>query len=326
MSSIKQTILNITKATNAEEIEHIQTLWSGYGNISRYALTGSNLNTVIVKNIIYPNQTNHPRGWNTAVSHQRKVKSYQVETEWYKSFSDLCNDDCRIPKCYGTENIGEEQVIVLEDLDAAGFPVRKSDLTKDEVKICLKWLANFHATFLNIKPEGLWGSGTYWHLATRPDEFATMNDTPLKQVASEIDEILSNSKFQTLVHGDAKVANFCFSEDMLNVAAVDFQYVGGGCGMKDVAYLLGSCLTENECEVYESELLDFYFLELKSALNIKGIESISNKLEQEWRALYSIAWADFTRFLMGWMPTHQKLNAYSKLMVEKALNSIKKEQ
>ena len=67
-------------------------------------------------------------------------------------------------------------------------------------------------------------------------------------------------------------------------------------------------------------------MKTKSALNIKGIESISNKLEQEWRALYSIAWADFTRFLMGWMPTHQKLNAYSKLMVEKALNSIKKEQ
>jgi hypothetical protein len=290
--------------------------------ISKYALTDSPLQTVVVKKIVYPNQTNHPRGWNTDSSHQRKVKSYQVETEWYKSFSTLCNLDCRVPECYGIEKLGEEQIIVLEDLDAAGFPVRKTELSKEEVKVCLKWLANFHATFLNVKPEGLWSIGTYWHLTTRPDELKAMVSSSLKTSASKIDSALNNAQFQTLVHGDAKVANFCFSVNKNQVAAVDFQYVGGGCGMKDVVYLLGSCLTDKECNIYEEELLDFYFRKLKMVLSKSYDVKIINALEVEWRSLYAIAWADFSRFLLGWMPTHQKINGYSKVQVKKALKGL----
>jgi hypothetical protein len=323
MLSVNQVISKITNAKNAQEIEQVQSLWSGYGMISRYALTDSKLKTVIVKNISFPNHANHPRGWDTDTSHKRKVKSYEIETEWYKTFADLCSNECRIPKCYGIEKIDNEQIIVLEDLDAAGFPIRKSILTKNEVKVCLKWLANFHATFLDVKPKNLWEVGTYWHLATRPDEFKEMIDSPLKQAAHQIDEILNNCKYKTLIHGDAKVANFCFSDDKSKVSAVDFQYVGGGCGMKDVAYLLGSCLSENECNIYEKELLDYYFIELKNTLSKNNKYQEFNQLEKEWRHLYIFAWSDFTRFLMGWMPTHQKINGYSKIQVEKVLGFIR---
>jgi hypothetical protein len=321
MTNIISSILTLTKATFAQETEEIQSLWSGYGKISRYALEGFTSNTIIVKNIIFPKQSNHPRAWDTVTSHQRKVDSYQVETEWYKQYAHRCTDVCRIPKCYGTETIGDEQLIILEDLDAAGFPVRKSELTKEEVKSCLKWLAHFHAQFLTISPDNLWEIGSYWHLATRPDEYKAMEDTPLKAAASKIDAVLNNSKFKTLVHGDAKVANFCFSEDMTKVAAVDFQYVGGGCGMKDVAYLLGSCLSAYECEIHEKELLDFYFNALNFALGNTD-SKIVTPLEKEWRELYPFAWADFSRFLLGWMPSHQKINSYSKKQVEKCLKTL----
>ncbi|MBL4670160.1 MAG: DUF1679 domain-containing protein [Flavobacteriales bacterium] len=322
MSSIKDLILTATKASDCQEVEVIQSLWSGYGKISRYILTGSDFKKIVVKNIIFPTQPNHPRGWNTNVSHERKVKSYQIETVFYNNYNHLCDNDCRTPQLIGTETIGAEQVIILEDLDAAGFPVRKIDLTIEQVKVCLKWLANFHATFLGEKPENLWETGTYWHLSTRSDEFIAMNDTPLKQVAKDIDQLLNNCKYQTLVHGDAKVANFCFSKDLKEVAAVDFQYVGGGCGIKDVAYLMGSCLSENECERYEQKLLDYYFNELKIALDKTDKHFIFKELEKEWRDLYPIAWADFTRFLLGWMPTHQKINSYSKKMIGKALKNF----
>ena len=304
MSTIIASILQLTNATGAQEIEEIQSLWSGYGKISRYALKGFSSNTVIVKNIVFPKQTKHPRGWNTDTSHQRKVYSYQVETEWYKQYANRCTDACRIPQCYGTATIGNEQVIILEDLDATGFSLRKTDLTKEEVKICLKWLAHFHAQFLTVTPNNLWEIGSYWHLATRPDEYRAMENSPLKAAASKIDAVLNNSTFKTLVHGDAKVANFCFSVDMTKVAAVDFQYVGGGCGIKDVAYLLGSCLSTYECENHEKELLDFYFETLKNALSNSCSAQTFSSLELEWRALYSFAWADFSRFLLGWMPSH----------------------
>ena len=108
-----------------------------------------------------------------------------------------------------------------------------------------------------MSPKKLWQKGSYWHLSTRPDELKAMQHSKLKDAAKSIDEQLNNCKYKTLIHGDAKVANFCFADDMSSVAAVDFQYVGGGCGMKDVAYFLGSCLSSSECENYEKELLDF---------------------------------------------------------------------
>jgi hypothetical protein len=46
-------------------------------------------------------------------------------------------------------------------------------------------------------------------------------------------------------------------------------------------------------------------------------------LELEWRSLYRYAWADFTRLLLGWMPTHQKLNSYSNHNMERILNDLK---
>ena len=147
-----------------------------------------------------------------------------------------------------------------------------------------------------------------------------MEESELKNQAFRIDEILNSCRFKTLVHGDAKVANFCFSEDGKNVSAVDFQYVGGGCGMKDVAYFLGSCLTEIECKDWEVELLDFYFESLKIALELNENGGDFESIEIEWRMLYSTAWADFTRFLLGWMPSHNKINSYSTEMVNVTLS------
>ena len=92
--------------------------------------------------------------------------------------------------------------------------------------------------------------------------------------------------------------------------------------MKDVAYFLGSCLDENDCDSFENELLNYYFDELEKTLSDLGKPILIKELEEEWRRLYVFAWADFSRFLLGWMPTHQKLNAYSRMMVEKTLNLL----
>ncbi len=75
---LQSVILKATGATTLFEIEVIQKLWSGYGEIVRYGLTGSDINSVVAKHIRLPEQAQHPRGWNSNLSHQRKIFSYQV--------------------------------------------------------------------------------------------------------------------------------------------------------------------------------------------------------------------------------------------------------
>ena len=306
-----QDITRRTLGSDIFKIEDIQTLWSGYGKIMRYGLKDGDRDSVVIKHVKLPDQGSHPRGWNTDRSHQRKIRSYQVETAWYREWAELCDDSCIVPHCLLLESYEDEFLMVLEDLDASGFPVRKSSVFIIEMQVCLKWLANFHAIFMGRGPAGLWPVGTYWHLDTRPDELDVMEDVGLKQAATRIDQILRLSPYQTFVHGDAKLANFCFSPDGQQVAAVDFQYVGGGCGMKDVAYFIGSCLHEEDCERYEEELLDWYFARLKEALEKRKSAIDPAAVEENWRALFPVAWADFHRFLKGWSPDHWKINGYS---------------
>ncbi len=319
--AFKNYLLKTTQSSDCQEVEVIQSLWSGYGKISRYQLVDSPLRTVVIKCIALQQSSAHPRGWNTSNSHQRKVKSYQVETHWYENWNQRCTAACRVPKFIGSFSEGQDQWIILEDLNAH-FPLRKQQLEFSEVKGCLRWLANFHATFLGQKPTGLWEVGTYWHLATRPDEFKLIEHQALKSKAHRIDDLLSQCTYQTIVHGDAKLANFCFSENGQQIAAVDFQYVGGGCGMKDVAYFLGSCLSSADCELYQNELLEFYFAALYEAFAASSHSVDFSELEEEWRMLYPVACTDFTRFLLGWMPSHQKINAYHLNLMESVLSGL----
>ncbi len=318
----KEIILNATGATGMYEIEVIQNLWSGYGKIIRMGLNGTDIKSVVIKHVKLPLETNHPRGWNTNLSHERKLKSYRVETAWYKQWSAMCDDKCRIPHCLALKHFDDEVLMVLEDLDQAGFPVHQSSVSLTEINTCLTWLANFHATFLHKKPENLWETGTYWHLDTRPDELKIMGDKALKCAAKTIDKKLQDSPFLTFVHGDAKLANFCFSEDGTRVAAVDFQYVGGGCGMKDVAYFIGSCLYEDDCEALEKKLLDMYFMALRQALATKQPKIDTDALENNWRKLYPVAWTDFHRFLKGWSPDHWKINSYSERLAREVVADL----
>ncbi|MDQ8189208.1 phosphotransferase [Roseibacillus persicicus] len=314
LSSFNSFILKRTGARAFAVVDVMQELWSGYGQILRLGLEGGELKTVVAKHIAPPAAGNHPRGWNTSLSHARKVRSYQVEDNWYGDYNPKHDPNCRTPAMLGSTCVGGHTLLLLEDLDAAGYPERLDSAGWGEVSLCLHWLAEFHSIHLSESPKswpGLWEVGTYWHLDTRPDELAALQDDALRAAAPSIDERLREARFQTLVHGDAKLANFCFSKSSEQVAGLDFQYVGGGCGMKDVAYFLGSCLDEGTMERREDELLDSYFRFLTGALQRRrsGIDSAA--VEAEWRELFPLAWTDFHRFLKGWCPTHWKLNHYS---------------
>ncbi|MCB1189981.1 MAG: DUF1679 domain-containing protein [Leptospiraceae bacterium] len=321
-SQFQSVILNSTGAEKLFELEEIQSLWSGYGKIIRYGLKNANYDSVVVKHINLQKDGKNSKRLQSDLSHQRKLKSYKVEMAWYKNWSKLCDSNSRVPHVLAMESSKDEILIVLEDLDNSGYAKRKTILTDSGIKACLNWLANFHSTFMGQHSSDLWKIGTYWHLDTRPDELKVLKDVALKSAAKGIDKKLNSARFKTFVHGDAKLANFCFSKDGRDVAAVDFQYVGSGCGMKDVAYFMSSCLHEEECEKMETQLLDYYFDVLKKALINKQVAIDFNDLEEEWRELYPFAWTDFYRFLKGWTSVRWGDNSYSEKLAKQVIKSL----
>ncbi|EGQ8703877.1 phosphotransferase [Vibrio parahaemolyticus] len=301
--------------------EVIQSLWGGYGELVRLKFAKR---SVIVKHVKLPKPSEHPRGWNTDRSHQRKLHSYQVEVSWYAHFSGVMDSHCRVPQGLKTFQSENEWLIVMEDLAEAGFPKIITDAKLEHLRACLTWLANFHARYIGVCSDKLWHTGTYWHLATRPDELEALQDTELKKAAQLIDQTLSQAKFKTLVHGDAKFANFCFEQDELSVAAVDFQYVGHGCAMKDVALFMSSAVKPERCAEMEVWVLDTYFAQLQLALMVYQPNLDPDEVEREWRPLFAVAWADFQRFVKGWSPDHWKINPYTEALTYRALAYLRK--
>lgn len=295
----------------------LQSLWSGYGAIYRF-FPAAGESPLIVK-FVEPPDVKH-RGSNGR-GHLRKLRSYDVELHFYREASQRIFDSCRIARALHLEKSGPGWLFVLQDLDDAGFSLRRSQLSDAEMRACLRWLAEFHTLHLGRAPEGLWEQGSYWHLATRPDELAIMENERVKRAAQLIDECLSACPYQTWVHGDAKVENFCFSKEN-GVAAVDFQYVGGGVGVKDVAYFLSSCLDERKCLKEAERWVDEYFELLGGALRVHRPDVDASLVVAEWRRLYPFAWADFVRFLLGWAPGHFKLHGYSKKLTDEVLGEL----
>lgn len=327
---LKGIVRRALSARTVELEERIQSLWSGYGEIRRISCTGLPFDRAIVKYVHPPQLTSNPKSAESR-SHARKLRSYEVERAFYDRFAPHCAEGCRVPRSYYGAKLDRGWLFILEDLDAAGFPLRAHDPSTPELELSLKWLAHFHARFLGVAPDPLWRRGTYWHLATRPDELAVTKNSLLRSLAPELDRKLGTARYRTLVHGDAKSANFCFSEQRQRVAAVDFQYVGGGVGVQDVAYLLHGELSSSDFESSLTQHLDTYFQELRSALSEPPLTSASGQviplpaplpleeldlLEEEWRALFPIAWLDFHRFLAGWAPGAERSDAYGRRLLD----------
>lgn len=335
---ICQYLASTLDATQVVKVASLQTLWSGYGEIARYQLQiNAKPRSVIVKYISPPLDVDHPYQWHNAIAHQRKMRSYQVEADWYRHWAHLCGPATPMPTYiahYQGHNTNES-VMVLSDLDSsnirtAGYPLRYQSLTVTQTKAVLSWLAAFHGQFIIHNPTkewpaGLWPQGTYWYLATRMQEYAAMDDGALKQAAHAIDARLNQAQFHTLVHGDAKVANFCFRNDAaehganVSVAALDFQYVGKGCGVKDVIYLLGSCLDEAMLFTHYDELMEHYFSQFRKSASATLTGAVIDAAICEWQQLLPFAWADFERFLAGWAPSHHKRHRFSDMMTRQAL-------
>lgn len=307
-------VLHHTGAAAVMKSELLQNLWSGYGELLRLTLRDGSEPSVILKRVVPPELAS------SSASDSRKRRSYAVEQAWYRGAAGQCDEQCRVARCFATDNQDGASYLLLEDLGASGFhPTRPP--RSQHLRAGLSWLAHFHARFCQARPDDLWAQGNYWHLDTRQDELRRMPDGPLKKHAADFDRLLKSARYQTLLHGDSKPANFLWHTSG-SAAAVDFQYVGPGCGIRDVVYFMDSCLGESGCEAEASEWLDVYFAILRKALHQQGHGPIAEHLEDEWRALYPVAWSDFCRFEQGWGSLAAP-GSYSQSQITLALGLLK---
>jgi aminoglycoside phosphotransferase (APT) family kinase protein len=272
-------------ASRVVRVEHVQSLWSGYGSIQRVHLAGGGPPSVIVKHV------KPPEARPGDVSHARKLRSYEVEATFYRAFASRCG--ARVATLIAERSEGRERWIALEDLDAAGFARRSRDPSGADLDACVAWLAALHGPFVGTPPEGMWDEGSYWQLDTRRDELAATGSASLARRAETLHARLRQTRHRTILHGDPKPANFCFASRGPRVAAVDFQYAGGGAGMRDLAYLLHRTGSARAI----ARGVDLYFEHLASALP-RDVDR--HTLEDEWRPLFDVAVEDFERFLVGW--------------------------
>ncbi|CAE7226551.1 pkn1 [Symbiodinium sp. CCMP2592] len=265
-----------------------------YGDIVRVhmALDHAPLPSIIAKQI-RPKAGLEVGDMLTLTEHSRFMQGFHVEAAAYKNLSkELLAADLAVPRVLHVEEVelGEPFVILLEDLSlrfprGAGAAVRH--FHGAETLAALRWLAGFHALFWEkpfAEQRGLWQQGSYWildklgqlQLEALPADFSnrylTAQETQrLRRAALAVDQRLAgkdpehpgktDSRFRTLVHGDAKPENMlCSDGPAPRCAALDFGWVGEGYGVRDVAYLLWDQIATNVVEdllsEYHTMLLD----------------------------------------------------------------------
>ena len=295
----------------------LTSLWSGCGSIVECMLDAE---PCVIKAIKIPRHINHPKIKQSEFALKRKQQSYKVEYNFYRLYSAYLPTSAKSITCINAINDGDDYALVFKNFTQYGF----AQASSQHIKAILNWLAFFHAFNLNKPAKGLWQQGNYWHLSTRPDEFNKLKQSAdeksdIKNAAHKIDKKLQSSHYKTLIHGDAKLANFAANEQS-EILAYDFQYVGAGVGICDVMYFMTSCLSDEQLHTCADEYLRYYFSQLKNALLVYQPQINADDVIAKWHALWPLAWADFYRFLAGWSPTHFKINSYMMAQVNLTLS------
>ncbi|KAF4121896.1 Pfam:DUF227 [Geosmithia morbida] len=231
------------------------------------------------------------------------------------------------------------------------YPVageKRAVLQPVQVTAALEWLARFHGASWAWLPDGdldkyvlppleeasredrgskTWLNGGYTYLATRRSEYQSLVDdedsewcealcTPVRgsSVAEMAAELLKpqGRDIESYIHGDVKSENLFTTQDGTRVAFFDFQYVGLGLGVCDLAklftcsvplnMLVGDDDDEDELpeelgmRAGEKRLLEKYRHTLLASDGAKSIKYTWEDFKHHWET----ALVDWCRFQASW--------------------------
>ncbi len=234
-----------------------------------------------------------------AVSFEHSV--YLKECDFYRSILPLVDVTVPTPLAVHFDLDGQDFAIILEDLAWSEQGDQFSEPTPEQIDLAIEQLARLQAP--------VWGkvSGSAFDSYRRDRErrfdrlplaFPVFLETVFDRLGPSLDSEVAamlerfaglagawarHGEFTTLVHGDYRPDNFMFGIDPSAppLAVVDWQTVGLGVGVTDLAYLLGGALEPERRHAEEPELLDRY----RQALASQGVDY----REAECRSEYAIA-------------------------------------
>ncbi|RDW61972.1 hypothetical protein BP6252_11405 [Coleophoma cylindrospora] len=201
----------------------------------------------------------------------------------------------------------------------------------DRSKLCRPPLEHFQQTKSTTADEGVWLNGGYTYLATRRDEYrdlcasdsewcaplcSPLTDFEGQTIAELVARFLAPladggkegpiSKYETLIHGDVKSENLFTTARGDAVAFFDFQYVGLGLGVCDLAKLFTCSLPQEllSVDAFSSEdIMKMGEGEEKFLRRyLDKLRQVSGR-EYEWDVFvrhWEIGLVDWLRFQASW--------------------------
>jgi hypothetical protein len=236
------------------------------------------------------------------------LKLYTLELGWYRELAPKFDVAC--PACLHIESANDDQdfVLLLEDLAPAAQGDQLAGASIAQVEAALVQAARLHAP--------LWASPRLDEIAwLRPSEasanmvrtllppfYAQFRERYAARLAPDIlamgDAFITRlggymdrpPSAITLQHRDFRIDNLLFSPDGAHAHVVDWQTLGVGPGMLDVAYLLGASFADADVRAaHERRLVDFYADQLEA----QGVSADRAELWEQYR-LYA-----FSGFVMA---------------------------
>lgn len=207
---------------------------------------------------------------------------YQREIRFYNEL--LPRVSIRTPRCLHAEMYPDDQgfILVLEEVSGCRNVDQIEGMNFADASTALEALADLHAPFwgndlsdftdtllpfdcdlvlqgLPMKTTDDWAKVRSTLIDELPPEVCDLLDNVHLSVPRAIEDIMS---INTIVHGDCRADNLLFDPDG-EVIILDFQLMGVGHGMFDVAYLISQSLAADAQE-RATELIDVYLARIAS--------------------------------------------------------------
>jgi len=207
---------------------------------------------------------------------------YEREVSFYQHLADLVAT--RTPRCYFAERDADDNfVLLLEDLSPSAVVDQFVGLSLGTARAGLASLAGLHgptharadlhdATWLHGVSEEL----RPLYQAVVPvlfdqflERYGERIDGDVRAMVTALQERLAlfsdyATAYPCVTHGDFRTDNLLVDacDGTVALAVVDWQTIGVGSPLLDVAYFLTTSLAPQDCARYEFELLDFYLARL----------------------------------------------------------------